>query len=201
MLSGSQCLMRFTAIALVLLAPFVGSAWADPPPLWEVDYPESAVSFTATQSGMPVVGGFEQFTADVTFDPEDPAGSSFVVEIDMASVESGNTDRDNALRSNGLFDVAVWPSAVFEANDVTTLGDGQYEARGTLTLRDQTLPIVLPFTLVLEGAPGARLATAEGSVTINRTDYGVGQGMFADTSVIPDPVEIAVRIVAREAGS
>ena len=84
---------------------------------------------------------------------------------------------------------------------MTAVGDGQYEARGTLTLRDHSLPVVLPFTLALEGAPGERLATAEGSMTINRTDYGVGQGMFADTSVIPDPVEIAVRIVAREAGS
>ncbi len=193
--------MRFSAIAFVLLAPFTGLAWADPPPAWVVDYPESAVTFTATQSGAPVEGRFEQFTADLAFDPEELAGSSFVVEIDMASVESGNTDRDNALRSNGLFDVAVWPLAIFEADDVAAVGDGQYEARGTLTLRDQTLPIVLPFTLSLDGAPGERLATAEGSVTINRTDYGVGQGMFADTSVIPDPVEIAVRIVAREAGS
>lgn len=193
--------MRFTAIAIVLLAPFLSVAQADPPPTWIVDYPQSAVTFTATQSGAPVEGRFEQFTADVVFNPDEPAGSSFLVEIDMTSVESGNTDRDNTLRSNALFDVAVWPLAVFEANDVTAVGDGQYEARGTLTLRDHSLPVVLPFTLALEGAPGERLATAEGSVTINRTDYGVGQGMFADTSVIPDPVEIAVRIVAREVGS
>ena len=191
--------MRCMVIVLVFLVPFVGLAQADAPPSWVVDYPESAVTFTATQSGAPVEGRFEQFTADLAFDPEEPAGSSFVVEIDMASVESGNTDRDNTLRSNALFDVAVWPLAVFEANEVVAIGDGQFEARGTLTMRDQTLPIVLPFSLALDGAPGERLATAEGSVTINRTDYGVGQGIFADTSVIPDPVEIAVRIVAREA--
>lgn len=168
---------------------------------WSVVAEESQIAFTAMQGGSPVEGGFEAFLAELRFDPAALEDSRFRVEIDVASVESGNGDRDSTLRSNGFFEVSRWPQALFEAEDIRAVAEGNYEAHGTLTLRDRSLPVVLPFTLELSGAPGERRAVAEGALTINRIDYGVGQGQWADTSVIADAVEIAVRIVALEQAS
>lgn len=167
-------------------------------PLWSVDKDDSEIAFTAQQGGSPVEGRFGSFTAELRFDPDALGESRFQVEIEAASVDSGNGDRDSTLRSNAFFDVATWPSALFEADEVRAVGEGRYEAAGTLTLRDRSLPVVLPFALELSGTPGSRLALAEGELTISRTAYGVGQGQWADTSVIADEVRIGVRVVARE---
>lgn len=186
--------MRWILIGLLLTVPTVVQAT----PFWSMQLAESEVVFTAMQGGAPVEGHFARFDAELKFDPEALENSRFRVEIDVTSLDSGNADRDSTLRSNAFFDVATWPQAIFEADDVRVLAEGRYEAHGTLTLRDRSLPVVLPFQLELAGTPGQRRARAEGELTINRIDYGVGQGQWADTSVIADGVRIAVRIQAEE---
>ena len=186
--------LRSFLIVLLLTVPAVAQAT----PLWSMRPGQSEIVFIAMQGGAPVKGLFTRFQAELKFDPAALEESRFRVEIDVASLDSGNTDRDSTLRSNAFFDVATWPQAVFEADDVRALGEGRYQAHGTLTLRDRSLPVVLPFHLELAGTPGQRRATAEGELTINRIDYGVGQGQWADTSVIADGVRIAVKILAEE---
>lgn len=190
--------MRLPFAVFAACLAMLTSARAEATALWSVVEDESEIAFIASQGGSPVNGVFQQFSAELTFDPSALADSRFRVEIDVDSVESGNGDRDSTLRSNGFFEVSRWPLALFEADDIRAVAEDRYEAHGTLTLRDQSLPVILPFTLELSGTPGERRAMAEGALTINRIDYGVGQGQWADTSVIADAVEIAVRIVALE---
>ncbi|HAI28113.1 MAG TPA: YceI family protein, partial [Thalassospira sp.] len=59
--------------------------------------------------------------------------------------------------------------------------------------RDVTREVILPFDLEIEGNE----AKATGTVTINRTDFGVGQGQWADTSQVGDPVTIEIDIEAK----
>ncbi len=190
-MKGAARSLRATAAALSLLLPAAAAA----EPLWQVG-DGSAVGFVAYQSGAPVEGIFEKFSAEIVFDPENLEGSRATVRIDTASVNSQSKDRDDAIRSAGLLDVAQWPSALFETETFTRTGPEAFEAKGTLTLRDITQEVTLPFELRLSEAGDAWTAQATGKLRVWRLDYGVGQGVWKDTSVVSGDVDITFRIEA-----
>ena len=176
------------------------AAAANDVPLWTVEE-DSRVGFVATQSGAPVEGVFEAFTAEIAFDPDNLAASRVAVVIDVASVNSESKDRDDTIRSAALFDVAQWPEARFAAEGFTALGGDRFEAAGELTMRDATLPVVLPFTLTITEEAGVQRARASGELEVSRIDYGIGQGLWADTSVVGEAVVIRIDITASRSGS
>ena len=85
--------------------------------------------------------------------------------------------------------------AVFESDQFTKTDDG-YMAEGTLTMRGVSLPVSFPFTLEISGEGADRVAKAAGSFTINRLDYGVGEGDWASEKTASHQIEIAVSITA-----
>jgi polyisoprenoid-binding protein YceI len=159
---------------------------------WSVVADDSAVAFTGTQLGADFTGTFEDFTATIAFSPDDLANSSVTVLIDIASANTENADRDSQIVSPDWFDAAQWPTAKFETKSFIAVADDKYEAVADLTIRDVTREVVLPFDLTIDG----NTAKAVGSVTIKRTDFGVGQGQWADTSQVGDDVTITVTINA-----
>ena len=186
----------FAGLLLTIVWPAAAAA-----PLWTVE-PDSRVVFIARQAGAPVEGRFEKFSAEIRFDAEDLEASSVAVEIDIASVNSESSDRDQVIRSPNLFDAATWPTARFEAPRFVHAGGDSYEAQGSLTMRDVTRDVVLPFDLTIEDHPddpAALRARAVGELTVKRLDYGVGQGQWTDTSVVPDEVVIRIEITASRA--
>lgn len=185
---------RKTLPALALattIAGFSGAGWAADP--WVVEAGDSEIEFTGTQLGAAFEGEFKSFTAEIVFSPDDLAGSSVKVLIDIASVDTANGDRDSQIVSPDWFDAAQWPTAKFETKSFSETAPGQYEAVADLTIRDVTREVILPFDLEIEGNE----AKAKGTVTINRTDFGVGQGQWADTSQVGDPVTIEIDIEAK----
>jgi polyisoprenoid-binding protein YceI len=175
------------------------SAAADEAPRWIVQ-PESTVGFTAFQAGAPVEGLFERFEAEIRFDPAALEASRVAVLIDVASVNSQSQERDDTIRSAELFDVGTWPTARFEIARFSDKGEGAYVAEGSLTLRDVRREVVLPFALAIEedpDDPAALRARARGELAVKRLDYGVGQGLWTDTSVVADEVVIRIDILAK----
>ncbi len=159
----------------------------------------SQIRFTALQQGSPVEGRFDRFTSDITFNPKDLARSLVDVEIDTTSITTGHKDRDTALRSSAFFDVQRWPMARFRSLKLSHGQGDAYEAKGELTIRDVTKHVVLPFTLTIgadPGKPDQLLAKAKGELTISRLDYGVGQGDWASTKTVGEPVVIDIDIRA-----
>ena len=155
---------------------------------WTTDAAHSRLEFSATLAGGDFDGAFRRFKADIDFDPADLAGSRFGVEIDTASADTGDAERDLALKGADFFAVERWPSARFSAERFDALGNGRFEALGKLTIRDTTREIRLPFGFK-PVADGAR-AELEGGVAIRRLDYGVGQGEWQDTQWVGDEVRI-----------
>lgn len=184
----------FPAFALALLGlaanPILAQVEA---PEWLTDTEKSEIVFVATQSGAPVEGRFKAFEADIRFDPAAPEAGRAEVLIEIASVDSGATDRDQAITSEGLLNAGAFPQGRFVAERFRHLEGDSYEAEGTLTLRDVTLPVVLPFTLAIDGDT----AQAKGELRVQRLDYGVGQGQWADTSMVGPEVAIRIDILAR----
>lgn len=160
----------------------------------------SRLGFVAKQAGAEVNGLFEIFDAAICFDPERLEASRVSVEIDMNSVNSQSSDRDKTIRSPDLFHVDRWPMARFEVERFDAIGDGRYEAQATLTMRDASLEVVLPFDLKIADHPdeaGQQQARAKGELTILRLDYGIGQGQWRDTKTVANEVTVTIDILAK----
>jgi polyisoprenoid-binding protein YceI len=159
---------------------------------WIVDKAKSWVSFTGTQTGKEFTGRFSNYSAAIVFDPDDLSTAEIEVGIDMSSAKTGDKQRDDALPGKDWFAAAAFPLARFSASDVVATGSGAYEARGRLTIREAMRDLALPFTLSIDGSR----ATADGAVTVVRTDYGVGQGEFATGEWVGLDVKVSFHIEA-----
>jgi polyisoprenoid-binding protein YceI len=174
--------------AALLLLGHAGLGFAATP--YAVDASRSQLGFTANQSGGDFDGQFDKFTAAITFADADLAGSHFDVEVDTSSVSTQDDDRDDALRSGDLFDVEHYPNAHFVSTRFARKAAGQYEVAGKLTIRDVTREVVVPFSFATASEAGKPVAALKGGVTLNRLDYGVGQGDWKDTTWVANEVRV-----------
>ena len=146
----------------------------------------SKIVFTATQSEVAVDGGFNKFTADVVFDPAKPAAGKVKLVIDLRSVATGSSEADDLLKSGDFFDVAHFPQATFVSTTIGAKDGGHFQAVGQFSLKGRSAGIVVPFTARPEGT-GLRI---EGGVPVSRLAFHVGEGQWADTGTLADPVQI-----------
>ncbi len=175
----------------------VPEAAAAPTPLtepvaWKV-LGGSNLNFATAWSGEAVAGRFDRWTADILFSPEALERSKVKVSIDLASVKSGDEQRDASLPSSDWFDVGVHPKATFTAERFTKTGEGRFIAHGRLSLRGVSRPLDLPFRLKIVGDR----AEVSGVTSLDRTAFGVGQGEWANTDQIPAKVIVRVALKAR----
>lgn len=162
-------------------------------PTWQIDAKDSSINFTATQNGAPVTGQFKNFSGTINFDPNQLSTSQVQIKVDMASVSAAYAQIATTLKTADFFDVQKYTQAIFKASDFTKTGSNTYQAKGTLTLRDKTLPVVLNFTM---DTYTANKAVATGSASLSRTQFGVGQGSWASTDQIKDPVQVNFNLTA-----
>ena len=154
-----------------------------------VQLDKSRVSFVSKQMGVPIEGEFRKFAAQLALDPARPEAGRAQVDIDLASVDTGSREADEEVKGKGWFNVAAFPTARFVSTGLKALGGGRFEASGQMTLKGHTRAIAAPFSLRLEGAN----AVLEGSLPIMRLQYGIGEGMWADTATVADEVQIKFR--------
>ena len=162
-------------------------------PVWSVVPAQSSVTFVATQQGEKFTGAFGTFTARIQFAPAEAASSRLEATLQMASATSRSAERDAALASSAWFDSAHYPVASFRTVAVRAAAAGA--AGGTadadLTIKGRTRRIVFPFGW--EVRPGG--AVLDARVTLDRLDFGVGAGEWADASTIGHKVEVIVHLV------
>ncbi|MFC4310615.1 YceI family protein [Steroidobacter flavus] len=153
---------------------------------WSLQPKESKLGFVGEQAGAQFEGGFDKFTADISFDPKNLAASRFDVKIDTASVNTQDGERDTTIKSADLFDVKRFPTAQYVADKFTDKGGNKYSATGKLTLRNVTKDVPIDFTF--ESKDGG--AWLKGTAKIKRLDFGVGQGDWKDTSTVGNDVQV-----------
>ena len=163
------------------------------PVAWTVQKGAS-LGFTATWSENAIEGRFKTWTADILFSPEALDRSKLTVSIDVASVDTGDAQRDQSLPSGDFFDTAEHPKATFTATKFRKTGESKFVADGTLDLRGVKKPLSLPFTLKIDGDT----ATARGVTTLDRTTFGVGQGEWASTDEIAAKVKVSFSLTAKK---
>ncbi len=139
---------------------------------WAVDPAQSTLGFKGTFQDSGFEGAFKRFDAAIHYDDANLAGSKFDVTIDLASADTGNSDRDDSLHGADFFDVAKTPSAHFVTVSFAKAADGSIEAHGQLTIRDKTAPVVLKVAFAATGDS----ATLDVDTVLKRADYGLGNG-------------------------
>lgn len=188
------------AIALFCATP--ASAAAVSPataPNWVIVKDASTLGFEAVQMGAPFQGYFKGFDGIIAFDPNNLPASKAEITIDMGSADAGSEDRNKYLPMPDWFNVSAFPDAHFVTRSITKgLDQNQYVASGDLTIRGVTLPISMPFMLVItKRDSGESVAKMNGEAVINRLDYGVGQGEWKDTKSVENQVKIKVSLTAK----
>ncbi len=183
-------MMLRTLIPALALAFALGAQAAD----WQADPAASSLGFSGAAEGESFSGTFTRFTPVIAFDPADLAASRFEVEIHLASADTKNADRDDTLRGDDFFAVSRFPSATYTATAFRDLGGGRFAADGTLSLRGVEKPVTLEFSWTQEGAS----ATLDGTATVNRLDFDVGGGDWADASTIVHQIGVVTRLSLRE---
>ncbi|MGV8940354.1 MAG: YceI family protein [Lysobacter sp.] len=180
--------LRFRSAALVgalLLATVAQPALA-------VDYvqaPGSTLTFASQFEGEIFTGHFSRFTTTLSFDPRHLDQARLEVTIPLASASTANPERDSTLQGSDFFSSALFPQARYSASKFRHLGDNRYAADGTLTLRNTSRPVTLTFTWTDGSAP-----VLAGKATVQRLDFGVGGGDWADLKMIPGAVAVSTRV-------
>lgn len=165
---------------------------------WRMDLRNSQLTFTPRLAGGEFEGRFERFETTMLFDPADLAHSSLQVVVDLSSARTGDSERDTALHGVDFFATSRWSQARFASTRIRALGGNRYEATGKLTLRDSTLDVALPFRFDL-AAPAGRNARLSGATTLQRLQFGVGQGEWRSTEWLDDAVRVEFSVALETA--
>ena len=184
-------MIRLTAVAAIAMLAAAAPAAAQSS--WTVDKAASQLGFRGSMAGAAFDGRFRRWDAKILFDPAALDKSSVTAVVDLASAATGDASRDQSLPEAEWFNTARFPRATFTANRFRALGGNRYAAIGTLTIRGVSRPATLPFQLVING----RQARMRGSLTLNRTTFGIGQGQFAGAETVAHAVQVTVAINAR----
>ena len=143
---------------------------------YTLDPAHSRIGFVARHAMVTKVrGAFNEFEGTATLDGANPASSRAQVTINAASIDTRNAQRDEHLRGNDFLAMADYPQITFTSTGARQVDDTTFELTGDLTIKGVTNPVTIPFTF--EGAAkdpfGNQRVGFEGSVTINRKDYGI----------------------------
>ena len=160
---------------------------------WTIDKAASKIAWSTTFQGEAINGGFAGYSAQIAFDPDKLDKSHVKVSIDLASVASGDNDRDGTLKSDQFFNVASFPKAVYEASKFTKTDATHFVAHGKLSLHGVSKPLDLPFSLAIK----KDTADMSGSIDLDRTAFSVGSGDYAKTDAIPAVVKVAITVKAK----
>jgi polyisoprenoid-binding protein YceI len=149
------------------------------------------VQFVFKQMNVPVEGAFRRFTAQVRFDPKQPEKSRAEIEIDLRSIDTGVHEADAEAQSPDWFDTARASTATFVSTAVRNPAPDRYDVTGRLTIKGRTKEVTVPVRAQRVGASTAY----EGELTLKRLDFAIGEGIWTDTSVVADEVEVRFRLL------
>jgi len=161
---------------------------------YKIDPVHSSVGFTIRHFFTNVPGAFTKFSGTIVVDRDHLENSTVEARIEVASVDTRNSMRDDDLRSDKFFSAAKLPAITFKSKSWKKTGEDAFDVTGDLTIRDVTKEVVLK-TKSLGFGPGMRgamLSGWEASTTINRNDFGI----TAYPKVLGDDVAVTITVEA-----
>lgn len=184
--------LALTLGAMAMLSPMAAVAQTS---TWTPDKAHSEVDFTILHMSLSKVHGrFGLSSGQINWNEADVTKSSVNMVIDVNSVDTGVSPRDNDLRSPNLFDVAQFPTATFVSTSVSKTGSG-LTVNGNLTVHGVTKPVVLQVEGPMGPVPGMDHKPHAGfsaTTTVSRAAFGIGTKYPA--AVLGDDVQLSIEL-------
>lgn len=168
---------------------------------WQIDTVHTHVGFSVKHMMVSTVRGqFKQYSGTLTIDSADFTKSKFEGEVDVASIDTGNSQRDDHLRSGDFFDAANQPKIKFASTKIESKGDGEFVVHGDLTIRGTTLPIALEVEYhgTSKNPWGKTVTGFSAKSTVNRKDFGLSWNALLETGgvAVSEKVKIEIEVEA-----
>ena len=157
-----------------------------------VDVPQSKISFHYSEMGVGIGGGFSKFSAELSFDPNKAEAAHISLDVPLSSIDAGAAEANEEIPGKEWLDTSHFPVAHFESVAVKSLGAGQFQVTGNLSIKGHVHAITVPVSFVSRANQGQ----FDGSFSFNRIDYGIGEGEWADLSVIANPIQVTFKLLA-----
>ncbi len=150
---------------------------------------ESTIGFKIKNLGFSIGGFFSGLKGDIRFDPMHLPDAVFDILIDVNSVNTDNSMRDDHLRKESFFDTKNYPTMHFVSTKIGNSNKANtFFIFGKLTIKNITREISFPFT----ATPSDRGWVFKGSLVLNRRDFGVG-----GSGIIADNLEVSLNLSAK----
>ena len=146
----------------------------------------SAITFQIKNMGIGTGGTIGGLQADIQFKPADLASSSIEASVDVNTINTDNSSRDDHLKSDDFFDVAHYPKIILKSVLLKHKSGSNYTGTFNLTIRGKTKQVEMPFTYTEKENSQA----FKGTFKINRLDYGVG----GTSLVLSDDVTVNIDV-------
>ncbi|GAA2492343.1 YceI family protein [Streptomyces murinus] len=162
---------------------------------YTIDPAHTTIEFVARHAMVTNVrGSFQDFSGSLHLDGQDPAKSTATLDITMASIDTGNADRDGHLKSADFFKIDEFPTMTFRSTRAESLGGEDYRITGDLSLLGVTRPITidLEFNGVAKDPFGNERAGFEGKAELLRSEWGLTWNAALETGgvLISDKIKL-----------
>ena len=174
---------------LLAIATFLFCAAPASAKSWQVLADQSHIRFSGIYAGQGFKGEFKNWTATINFDQSSLDTSNAEVEIDLSSALTGNKTYDKTLPTSDWFNIKQQPTAQFSATEFTKIEEA-FLAKGTLNLREKTVPVELDFTFVENGDK----AQLEGKTTLDRLAFDIGKSSDPTGDWVKPKIDIQISV-------
>jgi polyisoprenoid-binding protein YceI len=166
---------------------------------WDIDSAHTGAHFSVKHLMVSTVRGqFRKVTGKVWLDDAQPARSRLEVQIDAASLETGEPKRDGHLRSADFFDVEKFPTLAFKSTNIERKGD-EFLVTGELTMHGVTKKLLLTvetLTPATKDPYGRVVRGVSATGKLNRKDWGLGWNAPLETGGVLVGEEVKLQIDA-----
>lgn len=168
---------------------------------YDLDPAHSRLGFVTRHAMVTKVrGSFGSVRGRLHLDAADPGRSTAEVDVDVASIDTGQGQRDDHLRGPDFFDVAQYPAMTFRSTAAEQVGPDTYRLTGDLTIRDVTRPVTLDIehTGAATDVFGNRRVGFEATGQIDRSDWGLSWNAALETGgfLVSDRIRLELDISA-----
>jgi polyisoprenoid-binding protein YceI len=168
---------------------------------WMIDATRSSLGFSLSHIiAQDIKGRFTRWGGTLFIDEVDPTASRLHAWVDLASIDTGEPERDRQVRSAAFFDVDRYPRATFTSTEIRIPGAGNPFVRGRLSLHGKEVDVDLEIVSREEiaGDRGVQRAAYTVKARIDRRPFGLGWHRDLDVGgiAVGTHVEIEARVEA-----
>lgn len=176
-----------TAIAVLAFSPYAMAVEFN-----QIQTEKSSLGFIYKQMGVPMEGSFKKFAAQLSFDPAKLNAAKATLDLDVSSIDTGSDEGNDEVVGKAWFNAKAYPRAKFESTGFKALGGNKYEVSGKMSIKGRTQTVTAPFTLNQQGGN----AVVDGTFTLKRADYAIGEGAWSDFGTVANEIQIKFHFLA-----